>query len=41
MVPHLSPEDSAAIEIEKGFMLKHGDIKKKFDVSTLHRRRRS
>ena len=33
MVPNLSPQNLAAIDIGKDFMLKHGYIKNDFDVS--------
>ena len=32
MVPNLSPQNMASIEIGKDFMLKHGYIKNDFDV---------
>jgi hypothetical protein len=32
MVPNLSPQNLASIEIGKDFMLKHGYIKNDFDV---------
>jgi hypothetical protein len=33
MVPNLSPQNLASIEIGKDFMLKHGYIKNNFDVA--------
>ena len=32
MVPNLSPQNLASVEIGKNFMLKHGYIKNDFDV---------
>ena len=34
MVPNLSPQNLASVEIGKNFMLSHGYIKKDFDVRT-------
>ncbi len=37
MVPNLSPQNLASVEIGKDFMLSHGYIKHDFDVSEVGR----